>query len=85
MNISAITLFDENLKQLSMNSIIEVAKFEPEPAFENTTNKIKDNHLKIIASTAMNISAITLFDDNIEHLSMNSRIEIEKLEPEPTF
>ena len=43
-----------------MKSIIEVAKFEPEPTLENTINKIKSNHLKSITSLDMNISDITL-------------------------
>ena len=42
-----------------MNSRIEVAKAEPEPTFESTINKIKDNHLNIIASVEMNLAAIT--------------------------
>ena len=83
MNLSAINLFDKNFKQLSMNSRIEVAKFEPEPTFENTVNEIKNNHLKSIASSAMNVVAITLFGDNFEHIIMNSRIEVEKFDPEP--
>ena len=33
----------------------------------------------------MNVSGITLFDGNLEQLSMNIRIEAEKFEPEPTF
>ena len=41
-----------------MNSRNEVANFEPEPKFENTINEIKANHLKIIASIDMNVSAI---------------------------
>ena len=85
MNLSAITSFDDNFEQLSMNSRIEVAKSEPEPIFENTINKIKYNHLKNITCAAMNISSITSFDDNFEQLSMNSRIEVAKFEPEPTF
>ena len=68
-----------------MNSIIEFAKFEPGPTFENTTNEIKDNHLKIIASTTMNLSAITFFNNNFKHLSMNISIEVSQLRPEPTF
>ena len=68
-----------------MNIRIEVAKFEPEPTFEKNINDIKDNHLKIIASSAMNVSAITYFDEKFEQLSMNSRIEVAKFEPEPTF
>ena len=85
MNISAITLSENNFKQLSMNSIIEVEKFKPEPTFEKTINDIKYDCMKSIASSAMNLSAITLFDENIEKLVMNSRIEVEKIEPEPTF
>ena len=54
-----------------MNSIIEEAKFEPEPISENTINEIKDDHMKIITSVAMNLSAITLnkpssFSENIK-------------------
>ena len=33
----------------------------------------------------MNLSAITFFEENSKHISMNSRIEVAKLEPEPTF
>ena len=77
--------FDDNFYQLSMNNRIKAAKFEPEPTFENTINDIKDNHLKIIASATINISAITLFEDNLKQLSMNSSIEVAKFEPEPTF
>ena len=77
MNLSAITSFDDNFKQLNMNIIIEEAKLEPESTFENTINKVRDNHLKIIASAAMNISAITLFDENFDHIIMNNRIKEE--------
>ena len=59
MNLSAITSFGGNFEQLSMNSRIEVAKFEPEPTFEKTINGIKYNHLNIITSIDMNVSAIT--------------------------
>ena len=59
MNLSAITLFGDNLEQISMNSIIEVSKSKPEPTFEKTTNDIKDNHLKNITSIDMNVSSIT--------------------------
>ena len=48
-----------------MNISIEIEKIEPEPTFENTNNEIKDNHLKSIASAAMNSSANTLFDENL--------------------
>ena len=85
MHLSAITFFDNNFKQLSINSIIEVEKFEPEPTFENTINDIKDNHLKIIASAAMNVSYIPLFDENIEQLSVKGGIEVATFEPETTF
>ena len=68
-----------------MNSSIEVATFEPGTTFENTTNDIKDNNLKSITSAAMNLSAITMFDKNIEQISMSRRIEVARFEPEPTF
>ena len=58
MNISAINFFNVNTEQLNANSRIEVAKFEPEPTFENTINNIKANHLKSITSIAMNLSVI---------------------------
>ena len=74
MNLSAINLFGENFKQLSMNSKIEVEKIEPGPTFEKTINEIKNNHLKIITSATMNLSSITLFDKNFKQLSMNRRI-----------
>ena len=64
-----------------MNSII-LAKLKPEPTFENTINDIKDNHHKIVSSSAMNLSAITSFDDNFKQLSMNSILEVEKFESE---
>ena len=41
--------------------------------------------MKIITYTAMNLSAITSFDGNFKHLSMNSIIEVAKPEPVPTF
>ena len=85
MNLSDITSFDENFKQVIMNSSIEVEKIEPEPKFEKTINEIKYNHLKSIASSAIDISAITLFENNIEPLSMDNRFEAEKLGPEQTF
>ena len=39
-------------------------------------NEIKDNHVKSIASATMNLSAITLFDENFKQLSMNKRIKV---------
>ena len=59
MNLSAITLFDKNSKQISINIRIKVAKFEPVPTFEKTITEIKDNNLKSIASAAMSLLAIT--------------------------
>ena len=85
INISAITLFDENFRKLSMNSSIEVSKFEPEPTFEKTNNETKENHLKSIASVSMNLSAITLLDDNLETLIMNNNFQASKFEPETKF
>ena len=61
-----------------MNRRIEVEKFAPGPTFENTINEIKYYHLKVIAYTTMNISSFTLFDNNIETLSMNNNFEAEK-------
>ena len=65
--------FDKNFYQLSMNSIIDAAKFESEPRFENNLNKIKDNHLKSITSIAMNLIDITSnkTSSSSEHLKSN--------------
>ena len=79
MNLSDIPLFGDNFKHLSINSSIKVAKLKPEPTFEKTINEIKYNHMKSITSTATNLSAITLFDDNPEQLIMNRIIEVAKL------
>ena len=68
-----------------MNNKFEAEKFEPEPTFEKTINDIRDNHLKIIAFSAINLSDITSFDKKIDPLSMNNIFEAEKIEPEPTF
>ena len=46
---------------------------------------MKDNYLKSIASAAIYLSAIKYFDWNLDPLSMNSRIEVAKFEPEQTF
>ena len=59
MKLSTIPSFEENFEQLSMNSRIEEAKFEPKPTFEKTINDIKANNLKSITSIDMNVSAIT--------------------------
>ena len=85
MNLSAITSFDENFDQLSMNSINEVTKFKPGQKFENNNNDIKDNYLECIASITINISANTLPEDNFKNISMNSSTEVAKFEPGQTF
>ena len=59
MNISAITYFGNKIDPFSMKNSFEAAKLEPEPIFEKTINDIKANHLKIITSIEMNLSAIT--------------------------
>ena len=84
-NYKIPAFFDNNFEQPTMNIRIEAAKFEPEPTFEKTIHDIKDNHLKVITSAAMNISDITSFCGNFEQISMNSRIEVAKFETEPTF
>ena len=76
-----VTCFDKNLDQISMNNRFEVEKFEPDPSFENTIIEIKDNHLKSIASAAMNPSAMTSFDDNLYPLCINNSFEATKFEP----
>ena len=63
----------------------EVEKFEPEPTFENTINEIKSNNLKIIDCATMNISSTTLFDYDLETLSMNNSFEEAKFEPKTTL
>ena len=60
INLSVIALLTDNLEQLSMNTRIEVAKFEPKPTFKKTINDIKSNQLKIITSVDMNVSFIIL-------------------------
>ena len=85
MDLSYITSFDDNLKQLSMNSRFEASTFETGPTFEKTINEIKDNRLKSITSAVMNISDITSFDSNCDQLSMSNRIEVSKFEPGTTF
>ena len=68
--ISKITTsFDNFFDPLSINSRIEVEKLELVPILEKTINKIKDNinkmknnHLKSIASATMDLSAINFFD-----------------------
>ena len=41
--------------------------------------------MKSITSTAMNLSAITSFDDNFDPICTNNSFEAEKFEPEPTL
>ena len=82
INPSDITYFDETFDPICIKNIFESAKFEPEPTFENTINEIKDNHIKSITSAAMNISAITNFDDKIDPLRMNNIFESATFEPE---
>ena len=85
MSLSAITSFGIFFEQLSMKNSIKVTKFESDQTFGKDINDIKDNYLKSISSSAMNISSITLLDNNLEQLSMKIRIEVEKFEPRPTF
>ena len=60
MTSEAITLFDKSSYHLSIKNRTGAEKFKLEPTFENTINEIKANHLKIITSIDMNVSAITL-------------------------
>ena len=46
---------------------------------------IKDTHLKIIASADMSLSAINLFDNNLEPFSTNNGFEAATFEPKPTI
>ena len=76
--ISKITTsFDKSHDPFSMNSRIELVKFEPEPTFENTTNDIKDDYMKNIASAVMNLSAIPLFSNSFEQISFSIIIGVE--------
>ena len=68
-----------------MNRIIEEAKLEPGPTFENTINEIKYNHLQTITSVVMNLSSITFFDKNFKQAIVNIRIEVTRFKPGPTF
>ena len=54
--------FDKNSDSLSMNNRFEAIKIKPEPTVERDINDIKDNRLKNIASSAMNLSDIIPFD-----------------------
>ena len=58
-----------------MYNNIEVLKCVPKPRFENNINEIKVNHLKNIASAAMNLSALTLLDNNLGPISINNSFE----------
>ena len=77
--------FEKNFYQLSMKNRFEAAKFETDPKFKNTIIDIKYNHLKSIAFTTTNPSAIIIFDKKIDPICTNNSSEAEKLEPEPTF
>ena len=79
------TSFDKNFYQISINNRFEAEKFEPELIFEKTINEIRDNHLKIIASAATNLSAITSFDGNFDPLCINNIFEAEHFQPEQIF
>ena len=71
--------FDNNFDQLSMNNRFKATKFEPDPIFENTINEIKDNHLKSIASSDMNVSAITSFDGKFDSLLSTAALKQQNL------
>ena len=69
------TSFDNNFNPLNTNNRFKAEKFEPELTFEKTmnetkddSNEIEDNNLNIIASDAINIPAITSFEDNMIRL-----------------
>ena len=79
------TSFDNIFDQLSTNNSFEAEKFEPDPTFERTMNEIKNNHLKIIASSAKNPSTIASFDKNFYPIFINKSFKAAELEPEPTF
>ena len=75
-----------------MNNIYEAEKSEPETTFEHTIKQIKDTikeikykHLKIIASTGTNLSAIISFDKNFDPLNMKKIFKATQFEPELTF
>ena len=61
-----------------MKNGFEAAKFEPGPTFEETINDIKFIHIKRITSAAMNLSAITSFDEKIDPLSKINSFEAKK-------
>ena len=77
--------FDNDFYLISMNSRIEVEKFEAGTTFENTISYIEDNYLNNIASAAMNLSVISPFDKTFKQLSMNISIEVSTLKPKTTF
>ena len=41
-------------------------------------NEIKDNNMKLIASSSMNLQAITFYDKNIYPIFMNNLFDAEK-------
>ena len=52
--------FKYQFKHINMKSIFKVEKFKPETTFEKKINEIKADHMKIITSLDMDLSAITL-------------------------
>ena len=68
-----------------MNNSFEAEKLEPDPTFETTINKIKENHLKIIAYAETNPSVITSFGKNLDPLCINNSFEAAKFGLEPIF
>ena len=77
--------FDNDFYLISINSRIEVEKFEAGTTFENTISYIEDNYLNNIASAAMNLSVISPFEKTFKQLSMNISIEVSTLKPKTTF
>ena len=78
-NLYKITkYFNENFEQISINSIIEVKKFEPGTTFEKNIDKTKANHMKIITALYMNIKDINSDKPSFpsEHLNANPMLYI---------
>ena len=70
--------FKENLEQISINSIIEVKKFEPGTTFAKNIDKTKADRMKIITALYMNIQAINSDKPSFpsEHLNANPMLYI---------
>ena len=73
--------FYDNFDLLSINNRFEAAEFKPEPTTEKTINYIKDNDMKSIAPSAINLLATTSFDANFDPLMMKNSLEASKFEP----